>query len=303
MGVNMSVYTEIDFFRFQERFQTEEQCFEYLKNLRWPNGFICPQCGHGEAYFTEKRKLFQCKNCRHQTSVTAQTLFHRTHVPLRKWFWAIYLVGSDKRGCSAKRLETMLDVNYVTAWLMVHKIRKAMEDRETRYQLGQVVEMDEAFFGGPFSGKRGRGAENKSKVIVAVENRGTSAGYAKMTVVETLDGDTIRDVSRTTIRNLSTIRTDDYPAYTALAKHFQHRGKTVKSPEAKEKLPWVHILIGNAKTFIRGTYHGVSHKHLQRYLNEFCYRFNRRLMESEIFDRILVASLSTCTLTFAELTQ
>ena len=197
----------------------------------------------------------------------------------------------------------MLDVNYVTAWLMVHKIRKAMEDRETRYQLGQVVEMDEAFFGGPFSGKRGRGAENKSKVIVAVENRGTSAGYAKMSVVETLDGDTIRDVSRTTIRNLSTIRTDDYPAYTALAKHFQHRGKTVKSPEAKEKLPWVHILIGNAKTFIRGTYHGVSHKHLQRYLNEFCYRFNRRLMESEIFDRILVASLSTCTLTFAELTQ
>lgn len=298
----MSAYAEIDFFQFQERFKTEEQCFEYLKNLRWPDGFVCPKCGHRKAYFTAKRKVFQCESCRHQTTVTAQTLFHRTRVPLRKWFWAIYLVGSDKRGCSAKRLETLLAVNYITAWLMIHKIRKAMEDRDTRYMLGHVIEMDEAFFGGPVSGKRGRGAGNKSKVIVAVENRGTSAGYAKMTVVESLDSNTIRDVVTTTIRNQSTIRTDDYPAYAVLASHFRHRGEIVKSPEVKEKLPWVHILIGNAKTFIRGTHHGVSHKHLQRYLNEFCYRFNRRLKQSEIFDRILTASLSTHTITFAELT-
>jgi transposase-like protein len=276
MGVTMSAYTEIDFFQFQERFRTEEQCFEYLKNLRWPKGFICLKCGHHEAYFTEKRKLFQCRNCRHQTSVTAHTLFHRSHAPLRKWFWAIYLVGSDKRGCSAKRLEKMLDVNYVTAWLMVHKIRKTMEDRDARYMLTHLVEMDEAFFGGPAPGKRGRGAENKSKVIMAVENRGTCAGYAKMTVVDALDANSIRRVALTSIRNQSTIRTDDYPAYAVLAGHFQHQGETVKSHEVKEKLPWVHILIGNVKTFIRGTYHGVSHKHLQRYLNEFCYRFNRR---------------------------
>jgi transposase-like protein len=289
MGVSMSAYAEVDFFQFQERFQTEEQCFEYLKKLRWPDGFICPKCGHRKAYFTAKRKVFQCKSCHHQTTVTAQT-------------WAIYLVGSDKRGCSAKRLETLLAVNYITAWLMIHKIRKAMEDRDTRYMLGHVIEMDEAFFGGPVSGKRGRGAGNKSKVIVAVENRGTSAGYAKMTVVESLDGDTIRDVVTTTIRNQSTIRTDDYPAYAVLAKHFQHQGEIVKPHEVKEKLPWVHILIGNAKTFLRGTHHGVSHKHLQRYLNEFCYRFNRRLKQSEIFDRILTASLSTHTITFAELT-
>ena len=279
----MNAYTEIGFFRFQEQFQSEERCFEYLKKLRWPNGFICPKCGHTRAYFTAKRKLFQCENCRHQTSVTARTIFHRTRVPLRKWFWAIYLVGSDKRGCSAKRLEKMLDVNYVTAWLMIHKLRKAMEDRDTRYMLGHCIEMDEAFFGGPFSGKRGRGAGNKSKVIVAVENRGTSAGYAKMTVVKSLDGDTIRDVACTTIRNQSTIRTDDYSAYTVLAKHFQHQQETVRSPEVKEKLPWVHILIGNAKTFIRGTYHGVSHKHLHRYLHEFCYRFNRRFWEDQLF--------------------
>lgn len=303
MGVSMSACNENIFFQFQERFQTEEQCYEHLKNLRWPDGFVCPKCGHREAYFTKTRKLYQCKNCCHQTSVTALTLFHRTRVPLRKWFWAIYLVGTDKRGCSAKRLETLLSVNYVTAWLMIHKIRKAMEDRDSRYMLSHVIEMDEAFFGGPFSGKRGRGAGNKSKVIVAVENRKTSAGYAKMTVVDSLDGYTIGDLAHKTIRSQSEIRTDDYSAYTVLAKQFQHRGDTVRPHEANDMLPWVHILIGNAKTFIRGTYHGVSHKHLQRYLNEFCYRFNRRRNESDIFDHILAASLSTGTITFSELTQ
>ena len=178
-----------------------------------------------------------------------------------------------------------------------------MEDRDTRYMLNHFIEMDEAFFGGPFSGKRGRGAGNKSKVIVAVENRGKSAGHAKMTVVESLDGDTIQDIASKTIRDQSTIRTDDFRSYKVLAKHFQHQGEMVKPHEVKEKLPWVHILIGNAKTFIRGTYHGVSHKHLQRYLDEFCYRFNRRLDESEIFDRILTAALTAPILTFAELTQ
>ena len=303
MEVTMRTCTENSFSQFQERFQTEEQCYEHLKNLRWPDGFICPRCGHREAYFTKTRKLYQCKNCGYQASVTSRTLFHRTRVPLRKWFWAIYLVGTDKRGCSAKRLEMLLGVNYVTAWLMIHKIRKAMEDRDSRYMLGHVIEMDEAFFGGPFSGKRGRGAGNKSKVIVAVENRETSAGYAKMTVVDGLDSDTIMALAHKTIRSQFEIRTDDYSAYTVLGKQFQHQGDTIKPHEASDMLPWVHILIGNAKTFIRGTYHGVSHKHLQRYLNEFCYRFNRRRNEFSIFDHMLAASLSTGTITFAELTQ
>jgi len=303
MEVNMEASSDNSFFQFQERFQTEDQCYEHLKNLRWPDGFVCPKCGYREAYFTRTRKLYQCKNCHYQASVTARTLFHRTRVPLRKWFWAIYLVGTDKRGCSAKRLETLLGVNYVTAWLMIHKIRKAMADRDSRYMLHHVIEMDEAFFGGPSAGKRGRGAGNKSKVIIAVENRETSAGFAKMTVVDSLDGNTIGDVVHETIRGRSEIRTDDYSAYTVLNRHFRHRGDTVRPHEAQDMLPWVHILIGNAKTFIRGTYHGVSHKHLQRYLNEFCYRFNRRRNEPGIFDRILVASLSTGTITYAELTQ
>ena len=299
----MNNYNEISFFEFQERFLNEDDCFQYLKKLRWPEGFTCPQCGHTEAYFMKRRKVFQCKNCRHQTSVTVNTIFHRTHVPLRKWFWAIFLVGTDKRGCSAKRLEKMIGVHYATAWLMIHKIRRAMKDRDTLYKLSNFIEMDDSYFGGSFSGKRGRGAANKSAVVVAVERHGSSAGYAAMEVVESMHSKHLKDFALRAIEEEQTIHTDDYPSYNVLDVAFDHLGETVKPYEAMEKLPWVHILIGNVKNFIRGTYHGVSHKHLQSYLSEFCYRFNRRFNELLITDRLLTACLNTSTITYAELTR
>ena len=299
----MSNYNEISFFEFQERFQTEDDCFRYLKKLRWPEGFVCPKCGHAEAYFMRKRKVFQCKNCRHQTSVTVNTIFHRTHVPLKKWFWTIFLVGTDKRGCSAKRLEKLIGVHYATAWLMIHKIRRAMENRDSLYKLSKFIEMDDSYFGGSTSGKRGRGAANKSTVVVAVENRGTGPGFAKMEVVNIMHSKHIKDFALRAIEEEQTIHTDDYPSYNVLDVAFHHLGETVKPHEAMEKLPWVHILIGNAKSFIRGTYHGVSHKHLQSYLGEFCYRFNRRFNELKITDRLLTACLATSVVTYAELTR
>ena len=303
MGVKMSAYQEMEFFQFQEYFQTEEQCFEHLKKVRWGNGYHCPRCGYTEAYFIEERKIFQCKHCRFQTSLTANTMFHRSHLPLRKWFWAIYLVGTDTRGCSATLLERLLEVHYKTAWLMIHKIRAAFKDRDAKYMLDNVIEMDDAFFGGSAVGKRGRGADNKTQVIVSVENRGKKAGFAKMTVVETLDASTVETFAQRTARNGSTIRTDGYSSYRVLAKNYTHDGKTVAPKDAPYMLPWVHTLIGNAKTFLRGTYHGVSHKHLQRYLDEFCYRFNRRFTRSDILDRILTAALSAPIITYAELSR
>jgi len=299
----MSNYREINFFEFQERFQNEDDCFQYLKKLRWPDGFICPQCGHREAYFMKRRKVFQCKNCRHQTSVTVNTIFHRTHVPLRKWFWAIYLVGSDKRGCSAKRLEKLINVHYATAWLIIHKIRRAMKNRDSLYKMSNFIEMDDSYFGASTSGKRGRGAANKSTVVVAVERHESSAGYAAMEVVESMHSEHLEDFALRVIEEDQTIHTDDYPSYNVLNVTFHHLSETVKPCEAMEKLPWVHILIGNVKNFIRGTYHGVSHKHLQSYLSEFCYRFNRRFNELQITDRLLTACLNTPIITYAELTR
>lgn len=299
----MNTYGAISFFEFQERFKTEEACFEHLKHIRWPNGFQCPKCGHTEAYFMKKRKVFQCAKCRSQTSVMAGTIFHRSHTPLRKWFWAMYLVGSDKRGCSAKRLEKMIHVHYETAWLMIHKIRKSMRDRDSQYRLSDLIEMDDSYFGGATSGKRGRGAANKSIVLIAVENRGTAPRYAAMEVAESMESKHLKDFVCRHIDDEHVIKTDGYSSYTALDVEFKHLGEIVKPQDAMKKLPWVHILIGNVKSFIRGTYHGVSHKHLQPYLDEFCYRFNRRFNEFLMTDRLLTACLSTSTITYAELTR
>ena len=207
----MSKYHEISFFEFQERFGTESDCFNHLRNLRWSEGFKCPKCGHTKAYYMEKRKVFQCTECRNQTSLTANTILHKTRTPLKKWFWAIYVVGSDKRGCSAKRLQKMIDVSYATAWLIIHKIRHAMKERDSLYKLSNIIEMDDSYFGGSAPGKRGRGAANKSKVIVAVENRGTAPGYVAMQVVERIDSNYLEDFAFRKIEEDQTIKTDDYP--------------------------------------------------------------------------------------------
>ena len=136
-----------------------------------------------------------------------------------------------------------------------------------------------------------------------MERHGYSAGYAAMEVVESMHSKYLKDFAFRAIEEKQTIHTDDYPSYNVLDKDFRHHGETVKPFEAMEKLPWVHILIGNVKSFIQGTYHGVSHKHLQSYLSEFCYRFNRRFNELQITDRLLVACLSASVITYAELTR
>ena len=302
LEVTMNNQTTMSYFEFQELFPTEDACYDHLQKLRWPDGFQCPECGHGKAYFISRRKVFQCEQCRHQTTLTANTIFHKTHTPLRKWFWAVYLVGNDKRGCSATQLSKKIAVSYPTAWLIIHKIRKAMQDQDASYKLNHFIEMDDAYFGSKSKGKRGRGASNKSKVVIAVENRGNCAGHAMMRVVDHIDFNNLNEFVGKHIEPHQTIKTDAYSSYNVLSKDYDHQKEIVEAHEAKKKLPWVHILIGNAKSFIRGTYHGVSHKHLQQYLSEFCYRFNRRFNDYQLTDRILYACLNTQQFTLAELT-
>ena len=135
--------------------------------MRWPNGFVCPHCEHGEAWYFKTRKILECKNCRTETSVTAGTIFHKTRTPLLKWYWLIYRMATDKVGTSVAEMQRLLEIkDYKTAWLMGHKIRKAMADRDSRYTLAGLVEMDESFFG-PGGHIRGRGSENKSTVLCA----------------------------------------------------------------------------------------------------------------------------------------
>lgn len=298
-------YQEMDLLEFQKKYQTEEDCEKRLFELRWPQGFVCPSCGRHEYYFVSKRKLYQCKSCRHQASVTAGTVVHGTRTSLLLWFWAIYLVATDKRGLSALALSKKLGLSYWRAWTMLQKIRRGMRDRDSTYKLAGIVEMDDSFFGGPKEGgdKRGRGS-SKTTVIVEASTNGGGVGYAKMTVVDHVDSATVEALVRADMRENQTVKTDGFPAYNIVDQSgHRHQRELVKGKKAHEVLTWTHILVSNAKSFILGTFHGIGKKHLQAYLDEFCYRFNRRYWEHQLFDRLVAACVNSKGVCYAELTK
>lgn len=278
---------ETVFLKWQTRFGTEKACVNYLLEERWGDGFICAKCGHDQSYFVVVRKTQQCRSCRHQTSVTAGTLFHSTNLPLRKWFCAIFLIVSDKGGISAVRLSKYLDVSWLTARSMLRKIRTAMGNRDGLYQLTRLVEVDDALVGGKRSGKRGRGAEGKTPVLIGCENRGKKAGFIAMESVTGITHETVGHFSKRHLSTDSMIRSDALPALNRLGENHRHEARVTPAEKVDEWLPWVHIVISNMKRFLLGTFHGVSETHLQEYLNEFCYRFNRRQWEPQLPNRLL----------------
>jgi transposase-like protein len=311
-------YTEYSLMEFQKSFPDNAACEKHLFEQRWQNGFACPQCGHGEAWYLTNRKIFDCKSCRFQTSLTAGTIFHGTKIPLVKWYWLVYHMAMDKVGVSISQMQRILEIGqYRTAWLMAHKIRKAMADRDARYGLAGLIEMDESFFG-PKGSKRGRGSEKKSTVLCAVslyrDRKGEERpGFAHMQVVDDASAETVEGfldrlgcglMTSEGKQLLEAIRSDGWRSYGRAAKdkELQHLKVILREPKAAGRLlPWVHRVISNVKIVIRGTHRGVSEKHLQSYLSEVCYRFNRRFWEKELFDRLIQACISTETLTYNEL--
>lgn len=293
----------VNFIEFMKRFQTEEQCREFLFSLRWPEGFVCPCCGSRHFCEVKKRRVYHCLDCGHQASVTANTIFHRSHTPLNKWFLAVFLMAQDKRGLSAAKLTRDIEVSPPTAWLMLQKIRKAMSDRDASYLLSRIVEIDDAYFGAPDEGgKRGRGTDKTPGVIaVQVDERGRPE-YVKLMVVENLRSKTLVEAAQKAVKPNTEVRTDGYKAYHRLSEH----GYTVVSKKfAPERDPdhllWLHKSVSNLKAFIAGTFHGLDSKHLQRYFDEFAYRFNRRKFQAELFSRLLKACISTNTITYRQL--
>jgi transposase-like protein len=291
---------EVSLIEWQKRFGTEHACAQALVKVRWPNGFQCPACGGIKAYHVTSRHLYQCTQCRHQVSITADTLFHATKMPLIKWFWAIYLMASDKGGLSALRASKHLGVSWITARAMLRKIRKAMAHRDSIYRLANLIELDDTFVGGKRSGKRGRGAEGKRSVLVAVETREKGAGFVAMQAVDSVCTDSVDHFLARHLRAGQAVKTDALPALNVIAKQHQHHKKVTPPEEASVWLPLVHIMIGNMKKFINGTFHGVSSRYLQEYLDEFCYRFNRRFWEPELPLRLLNACLAHTPIKIAE---
>jgi transposase-like protein len=275
---------------FQGRFATEADCRRYLVACRWPDGFRCPRCGARDAYGLAGRDLLQCRSCRHQASVTAGTVLHRTHVPLRLWFAAAYLITTHTPGFSAVQLQRQLGLaRYETAWTMLHKLRRAMI-RPERGRLSGVVEVDEAYVGGVEEGRRGgrRRDSSKSIVVGAVEVRGRGSGRVRLAVVRDLSAASLVPFVEAAVEPGSTVLTDGWQGYAPLRERYDHRPSTVGDPKnASRLLPRVHRAFSNLKTWLKGTHHGVSGRHLPHYVDEFVFRFNRRRTPMAAFQSLL----------------
>lgn len=282
---------------FVEWFPNNEACKAYLEKLRWPNGFICPACSSTSEPWQQTRGRLVCPKCRHQTSVTRGTIFDKTRTPLTTWFEAAWHMTTPKNGLSAKTLQRTLGTSYRTAWKMLHRYRIAMV-RSEREQLSGIVEIDESLVGGiDHGGKRVRGAD-KAIVVIAVEiEEPMGFGRVRMRHISDASGDKLLPFICDAVTLGTTIQTDGWGGYNNLKKNgYVHQKKILSSNDdpAHVSMPGVHRIASLLKRWILGTHQGsVSVEHLQSYLEEFTFRFNRRTSASRglVFRRLLEQSV------------
>jgi transposase-like protein len=262
---------------FEKEFNTEEACRDYIFNIRWPNGFQCPRCGNSKAWPIGK-VLFQCTSCHYRTSVIAGTIFQDTHKSLTMWFRAMWWVTSQKNGASALGLQKVLGLgSYETAWSWLHKLRHAMV-RPGRDKLSGFVEVDDTYLGGEHEGKRGRGSENKVLVVIAVEVKDGKIGRIRISRIANASEECLLRFVQESVEKGSTVNTDGWQGYNGLTeKGYIHEVTVAKHSKKSELLPHVHLIISLLKRWLMGTHQGaVSNKHLDYYLDEYTFRFNRR---------------------------
>src|SRR3954449_9772395 len=311
---------------FQARFGTDEQCRDYLFEARWPDGFRCMGCGHGDAYRHKKRLIDECVACGKQHSLLAGTIFEQTKTGLARSFVAAYLVTSSKRGISAMELQRQMGFgSYGTAWTWLHKIRRAMVARD-REPLGGRVEADETLVGGARPGKPGRGADGKTVVAGAVESgrgkgegrrlgrprregggargEGGRLGRPRLEAVPDASAASLQGFLGRNVRSPAEVATDGWRGYDGLAAEgYRHEPINLARSwgDAALRLPAIHLVFALAKRWLLGTHHGaVRPKHLQRYLDEYVFRFNRRTAKriSHPFARLIEQAVLTSPTTY-----
>src|SRR3954467_10896018 len=285
---------------FRERFGTEAACREALFAMRWREGLTCPACGHRGFCQLRTRKVFQCNRCKKQLSLTAGTVFQDTKLPLTAWFAAVYHLTQSKGGISSIELGRRLGVKQATAWLVKHKLMRAMAAREAgKPKLEGRVEVDDAYLGGERSGgERGRGAAGKTPRVAAVET--TPERRPRRLRLSVVKGFRKKEVEKLAERDFaagSTIVSDGLSCWPAVEKagcqHFPMATGSGKRAASWAPFKWVNTCLGNIKTALAGTYHHVSAKHAQSYLTSFAYRFNRRFQLDSIVERLAWAAVHT----------
>jgi transposase-like protein len=274
----------IDLCELMERFGDEQACRDYLEHLRWPRGVRCPKCSGERISSILKRDQYNCDNesCRYQFSVTADTQFHDTHLPWVKWFLATFLICQSRKGMSANQLKRMLRINYRTAWYLCHRIRDAMQATD-RKPLGGIVEIDETFVGGRQRGHQHKVGhpECKKQVVIGIKQRG---GELRFFHAEDVKSGTLAKYIRENIStDVDVIMTDEFGGYPSaiakagvLAEHKTIKHKDHIYVDGDVYTNGIESAFSLLKRGIVGTWHRVSAKHLQAYLNEMCFRFDNR---------------------------
>ena len=278
---------------FLRRFSDDRACAEYLFQKRWPNGFICPECGGAKGWELGIKKFtWECAGCGRQTSVTAGTVMHRSKVALRTWFLAAHLMATHSNGLSALQMQAHLGLgSYKTAWLLCHKLRRAMVDPE-REPLAGVVEVDETSIAfrtkdDPVDGGAGRSHVGKLLIAGAVElTENGCAGRIRLTVIEDYSAPTLSGFVTRNIAAGAKVVSDGWSGYRNLKEH-RHEAKVVGTMAAHVLLPWTHRVFANLKRWGTGVLHGFRKEHLERYLQEFVFRWNRRRHTRVAFDTLL----------------
>ena len=278
----------------ESQFGTEQACWEYLFDLRWPKGFVCPRC-HGRGGWVTKRNVVMCASCGYQGSVTAGTIFEGSRKPLRTWFRAIWAVTTDKTGVSALGMKRVLGLgSYQTAWTWLHKLRRAMVRPEQDRLCGRI-EVDETYVGGIAEGHEGRKRGNKTLIVIAAQEDGRKIGRIRMGQVPDASARSLEGFVAQAVEPGNVVHTDGWSGYAGLkAMGYIHEStpqKRLDVPGAEEDLlPRVHRVVSLLKRWLMGTHQGaVSHGHLDYYLDEFTFRFNRRTSTSrgKLFYRLL----------------
>jgi hypothetical protein len=298
---------------FINQYPDEDSCKLKLKAIRDKEGVVCHRCGGTDHYWKSDKWQYECKHCKARTTLRSGTVMHGSQLPLRYWFVTMHLLTSTKKSFSSLELQRQLGHKYYEPiWAMVHKLRIAMGKRDSQYTLSGQIELDEGFFSTELPPeekdkplKRGRGSQKATKVLVMAESKKVEGkttkkgkprkvGFIKMQVIPNLKAETINEQVRTNITKESTLITDDSTSYANLGKIVaKHHAQVIPKKQVGEILPWVHLAISNAKRMLLDIHHNIKPEFLQGYLNEFCYKFNRRYFGEAMFDRLLIVSATS----------
>lgn len=280
-----NLFFGIDAIQFNNRFKSEADCIQYLHDIKWGSGFGCIKCGHQEFYKGKTGLHKRCKSCRYDESVTANTIFHKIKVPLLKAFHMAFRTVGKKKGMSSIELSAEVSVQQKTAWLFRLKVKNAMSESAPPLLAG-TIQVDETLIGGYSEGAIGRSLEEKQAVLVAVEELPDGrTGNVAMRVIENFKKDTLAININEIVEKEAALKTDAFKSYQSMKK--DGRNIEIELSQKGQAHNIIHKQILQLKSWIKGTHHKYDKSHLQSFLNEYCYRFNRRNKRDKIFNSII----------------